>query len=170
MHACAFEQALRRFMERLKSEAKCPVMHRDQSLGREFLEGFHRFLRVHMNFATSGRFVSANGKQCDVDIKAVADLLEPGEIGSVAAVKNRAAIRRDYKSAKVTMQIREEPGSPVMAGRERNLQRAEFDHLPVIQLVHNLEAEIVYQISHAHRHDDWLVRCNAPQRAPVEMI
>ena len=73
-----------------------------------------------MNFATGGRFVSANGKQRDLDIKAVADFPEPREIGSIAAVKNSAAIRGDDKSAKVAVQIREEPGSPVVTRSKRN--------------------------------------------------
>ncbi len=164
------KQALRWFIERLETERKRAVMHWDQRLRTELEKRFDRFLRIHVNFAAGHRIVSANGKQCDLDVKAVADFLEPGKVSAVAAVKNRAAIRRDDEPAKVTMQIREEPGAPVMAGRERNLQRPEFDRLPIIQLVHNLEAEIVYQISHAHRHDDWLIRRNAPQRAPVEMI
>src|SRR5580765_8966673 len=118
MSADGPKQELRWFVERLKTETKCSVMHRDQSVRTQLEKRFHRLFWVHVDFATGGRFVSANGKQCDVDIKAVADFLEPGEIGSVAAVKNRAAIRRDHKSAKIAMQIRKEPGSPVVTGCE----------------------------------------------------
>ena len=64
-----------------------------------------------MNFAAGGRFVSANGEQCDLDLVAVADFLEPGKVSAVATVKNRAAIRSDYKSAKIAMQVGEELGA-----------------------------------------------------------
>ena len=53
---------------------------------------------------------------------------------------------------------------------QRNFERAKLDCLPVIELVHDVEAEIVYQVTYAHRHDDWLVGRNAAQRTPVEMI
>ena len=36
--------------------------------------------------------------------------------------------------------------------------------------MHNLKTEIVHQISHADRHNDWLIGGNFPQRAPIEMI
>ncbi len=107
-------------------------MHRDQSFGAEFLEGFHRLFWVHVNFAASGRLVSANWKQCDVDLVAFADFFESREISGVAAVKNRATVRRDDKSAKIAVQIRKEPGA--CAGRDdrserelrvRNLSRAD---------------------------------------------
>ena len=45
-----------------------------------------------------------------------------------------------------------------------------MDRLPVIELVHDVEPEIVHQISHADRDDDRLIGRDAPQRAPVEMI
>src|SRR6266699_2847517 len=53
---------------------------------------------------------------------------------------------------------------------QRNFERAKLDCLPVIELVHDVEPEIVYQVPYAHRYDDWLVRRNAAQRTPVEMI
>ena len=58
----------------------------------------------------------------------------------------------------------------MVTGRKRNVDRAELDRLPVIELVHDLETEIVHQISHADRHDDWLIGGDFPQRAPIEMI
>ena len=53
---------------------------------------------------------------------------------------------------------------------ERNFERTQLDCLPVIELVHDVEAEIVYQVTYAHRHNDRLVGRNAAQRTPVEMI
>src|SRR5438093_226964 len=41
---------------------------------------------------------------------------------------------------------------------------------PLRWFVHDVKAEIVYQVSYAHRHDEWLVDRNAAQRTPVEMI
>src|SRR5947209_19019399 len=53
---------------------------------------------------------------------------------------------------------------------QRNFERAKLDCLPVIELVHDVEAEIVYQVTYAHRHDARLVGRNAAPRTPVEMI
>ena len=123
-----------------------------------------------MNFAAGGRVISANGKKCDVDLVAVADFLEPGKVSAVAAVKNRAAIRSDHKSAEIAMQVGEETGAPMVTRSERNLERSELDRLPIIELVHNMEAEIMHQISYAHGHDNRLISRNASQRAAIEMI
>ena len=53
---------------------------------------------------------------------------------------------------------------------ERNSEGAKLDCLPVIELVHDVKAEIVYQITYAHRHNDRLVGRYAAQCPPVEMI
>src|SRR5450759_881037 len=123
-----------------------------------------------MNFPAGGRFVSTNGKQCDVDLIAVADFLESGKVSAVATVKNRAAIRSDHESAKIAMQVGEETGAPVVTRSERNFERPELDRLPVIELVHNAEAEIMHQVPYARRHDDRLIRRHAPQRPPIQVI
>src|SRR5207248_10114534 len=67
------------------------------------------------------------------------------------------------------MQIRQETGAPVVTGGERNLERPEFDRLPVIELVHNMKAQIMHEISYAHRHNNRLIRRNASQCPPVEV-
>ena len=85
-------------------------------------------------------------------------------------MKNRAAIRRDHKSTEITVQIRKESSSPMVTWRERNLQRPEFDGLPVVEFVHDVKPEIVDQVSHARWNYDRLIRSDAPQRAPVEVI
>ena len=112
------EQSLRRLVERLEAEAESAVMHRDQSFGPEFEEGLDRFLWIHVNFAAGRRFVRANRKEGDVDLVTVPDFLKPGKVSAVAAVKNRASVRRDNKSAKIAMQIGEESRAPVMTRRE----------------------------------------------------
>src|SRR4029434_67000 len=48
------EQSLRRLVERLKTEAKCSVMHRDQRLSAQFQKSLHRLFWIHVNFARSG--------------------------------------------------------------------------------------------------------------------
>src|SRR6266478_4264949 len=68
------------------------------------------------------------------------------------------------------MQIRQETGAPVVTGGERNLKRPEFDRLPVIELVHNMKAQIMDEVSYAHRYNNRLIRRNASQCAPVEVI
>ena len=106
------------YVKRFEAEAKCPVMHRDQSFGPEFEKGLHRFLWIHVNFAAGRRLIGANRKERDVDLVTVPDFLKPGKVSAVAAVKNRASVRRDNKSAKIAMQIGEESRAPVMTGRE----------------------------------------------------
>ena len=85
-------------------------------------------------------------------------------------MKNRAAVRCDHKPSEIAVQIRKKAGSPVVTRRERNLERPEFDGLPVVEFVHDVKPEIVDQISHAHWNHDRLVRSYAPQRPAVEMI
>ena len=85
-------------------------------------------------------------------------------------MKNRAAIRRDHKPTEIAVQIRKKPGSPVVTWRERNLERPEFDSLPVVEFVHDVKPEIMNQVSHARWNHDRLVRSYAPQCAPVEVI
>ena len=168
--ASACEQSLRRFMQRLKTQAESPIMHRYQSLGAEFKKGLYCLFRVHVDFATARRFVGTDGKQGDVDPVAIADFLEPRKVRAVTTVKNRAAVHRYDKSAEVAMQVCKKSRAPVVTWRERNLERPKSHGLPVIKLVHNVETEIMHQISHSHRHDDWLIRSHAPQGTPVEVI
>jgi len=58
----------------------------------------------------------------------------------------------------------------VVTRRKRNLERPEFDGLPVVEFVHDVKPEIVDQVSHAGWDHDWLVRSYTPQRAPIEVI
>src|SRR4029453_15959426 len=118
MRARGRKQSFRGLVQRLKPEAKSPVMHRYQSFGAKFEESFHGFFRIHVNFATGWCLISADRKQGDVDLVALADLLESRKVSAVAAVENRAAIHRDDKSTKVTMQVREKSRTPVMTRRE----------------------------------------------------
>ena len=68
------------------------------------------------------------------------------------------------------MQICQETGAPVVTGGERNLERPELDRLPIIELVHNMKPQIMHEVSYAHRHNNGLIRRNAPQCAAVEVI
>src|SRR4029077_10396139 len=122
------------------------------------------------NFAAGGRFISANGKQRQVDTEAVANFFEAREISCIATMKNRATIRRDHKPTEIAVQIRKKPGAPVMTRRERNLERPEFDGLPVVEFVHDVKPKIVDQVSHSCWNHDRLIRSYATQRAPVEVI
>src|SRR5207249_6645864 len=101
------------------------------------------------NFATSRRVVRADGKQRQLDLKRVANFSEPREIGSVAAVKNRSTIRSDDESAEIAVRIREQPSAPMATRCERNFEWAKLHGLPVIKLVHDMEPEVVHQVSHA---------------------
>src|ERR1700757_1914813 len=97
----------------------------------QFQESLHRFLRVHVDFAPTRRIIGADWEQRDFDVVALADFLEAGEISAVAAVKNRAPTCVDHKPTESTMEIRQKPRAPVMAGCERNLQAVERHALPV---------------------------------------
>src|SRR5262249_27948768 len=170
MGACRGKQSLRWFVEGLETERERPIMHWDQRLGAQLQKSSYCLFRVHVNFTAGGRVISANGKQREIDTEAVANFFEAREISCVATMKNRAAIRRNHKSTEITVQIRKEPGAPMVTGRKRNLERAEFDRLPVIEFMHNVKPEIVHQVSNAGWNHDWLVRSYAPQRAPIEVI
>jgi len=58
----------------------------------------------------------------------------------------------------------------MVAGRERNFERAQPYALPFIQFVHNVESEVMDQISDASRNDNRLIGRDTPQGPPVEMI
>src|SRR5258707_12319298 len=114
--------------------------------------------------------VGANRQKRDLDVMAFADFLEAGEIGAVAAVKNRATIHFDNETAEAAMQIGQKPGAPVVTRGQRNFQRIERHCLPVIELVHDIKAEIVNEAANTHRHDDWFIGSDSSQRSPVEVI
>ena len=157
-------------MQRLETERERPVMHRDQSLRAQFQKSSYRLFGIHVNFTACRRLVGANGKQCQVDPEAIANFFEAREISCVATMKNRAAVRCDHKASEIAVQIRKEPGSPVVTGRERNLEWPELDGLPVVKFVHDVKPETVDQVSHARWNHDRLVRSYAAQRTPVEVI
>src|SRR5436309_14904513 len=98
---------------------------------------------------------------------AFADFLKAREIGAVAAVKDRSTIRFNNETAEPAMKIRQKTRPPVMTRRQRNFQRLERRRLPVIELVHDIEAEIVNERANAHRHDGRMVGSHPPQRSAV---
>ena len=77
-------------------------------------------------------------------------------------MKNRSTVRRDHKPTEIAVQIRKKPGPPVVTWRERNLERPEFDGLPVVEFMHDVKPEIMNQVSHARWNHDGLVRSYAP--------
>src|SRR5215813_4250681 len=123
-----------------------------------------------MNFSPTRRIIGADRKQRDFDVMAFTDFLKSREISAVAAVKNRAAVCLDHKSAKSAVEISEKSRPPVMAGCERNLQAVERYALPVVQLVHAMESKVVNKCADPDRHNDWLIRGNSPQGATIQMI
>ena len=123
-----------------------------------------------MHLTPAWRVVGANRQKRDLDVVAFADFLEAGEIGAVAAVKNRTTIRFDNKTAEAAMQISQKTGAPMMTRGQRNFKRVERYCLPVIELVHNIKAEIVNKAANTHRHDDRLIGSDSSQRSAIEMI
>src|ERR1700760_4586750 len=85
-------------------------------------------------------------------------------------MKNAAAVDIDHKTAEAAMRIGQETRAPMIAGSQCDLDRTEVDFLPVIQLMHDVEAEIMHQISDSDRDDDGLIGGNLAQRSPIEMV
>src|SRR5436309_15534121 len=101
---------------------------------------------------------------------AFADFLKAREIGAVAAVKDRSTIRFNNETAEPAMQIRQKTRPPVMTRRQRNFQCLERHRLPVIELMHDIEAEIVNERANANRHDDRLIGSDPPQRSSLQVL
>src|SRR5204863_8799411 len=114
--------------------------------------------------------VGTQWHQIVFDLVAFADILKPWEINAIAAVKDGATIYFDNETAKTAMQIGQKAGAPVMTRRLRNFQCPERHRLPVIELMHDIEAEIVNERANANRHDDRLIGSDPPQRSSVEVI
>ena len=85
-------QARRRLIERFVAQSKTTVVHRYQNLRAKLLKSVHCFLRIQVNLAPRRRVVSADRQQGDIDRMPVSNFLEPGKIGAVTAMENRAAI------------------------------------------------------------------------------
>src|SRR5207302_9848916 len=79
-------------------------------------------------------------------------------------------IRFDNETAEAAMQIGQKTGAPMMTRGQRNFQRIERHGLPVIELVHNIKAEIVNEAANTHRHDDRLIGSDSSERSAIEMI
>jgi len=163
-------QTLERFFERLVTEAKSAVVHRDESFRLEFRERLHGFFRVHMYFASKRRIVRTDWQERDLDVVAFADFFESLEIGGVSTMKNRPAIQAKNETAEAAMGVSQKTRSPMMRRCERNSKRTELDRLPFIELVHDVESQAVDQAPDADRNDDGLIGGNRPQRSPIEMI
>src|ERR1700686_4897979 len=151
MDASGSEETRRRFVERFVSEEETSVVHRHQFSRAQFKERVDGLFRIHVDFAPGRRVVSADREQRDFDLISLADLFEAGKIRAVAAMKNSAAIHVDDEAAESAMQIGEKACAPMGAGRQRDLQRPELHFLPVIELVHDVEAEAVHEMAAPNR-------------------
>ena len=163
-------QALERFVKRLITETKRSVVHWDERFRVELVEGAHRFFGIHVNFARKRRIVSADRQKGDLDVVTFANFLEAFEVGGIAAMKNRAAIRADDETAEAAMSVGEKTRAPMMRRRERDAKRTELDCLPFVEFVHDIEPEPVDQTTDPDRNDDWLIGRNGAERASIEMI
>ena len=85
-------------------------------------------------------------------------------------MKDRAPADLDDEAAEAAMRIVQHPRAPVVARRERDLQRPVLVGLPVVQLVDAAEAEVVHEIADFERHDDRLIVGDLAQRLAIEMI
>src|SRR4051794_21506669 len=145
-------------------------MHRHQFFRAQLKECLYCFFRIHVDLASTWRIICADRQERDLDIVALADFLEAREISAVATMENRATVRFDNEAAKTAMQISQETGSPMMARCQGNFQPIERHALPVIELMHDVETEVVNERADAQWHDDRLVGSNASQCSPIQMI
>src|SRR5262249_60943283 len=88
-----------------------------------------------MHFARKRRIVGADRQKRDLDVVTLADFLETFEVGGVAAMKNRGAVRANNKAAKATMSIRQKPRAPMMGRRERGARRTAPRRLPFVEML-----------------------------------
>ena len=124
-----------------------------------------------MDFTAGRRVVAADREQRNLDVVTLADFLEAVEVGTVAAVKDGPAIDLDDKSAEAAVEIGQKSGTPVRARCQRDVDRAELHRLPVVELMHDVEAKVVHQVARrrsARRSADRPRRLR--ESAPVEMI
>ena len=163
-------ETLERFVHRLIAKTKCSVMHRHHGPRAEFCERADRFLGVHVNFPSRRRVISPDRQERDINLVVFADLAKPRKKRAVAAVKKRPSLNLDSESAKPAMEVGQETRAPVITRRERDLDRTKFDCLPIVEFMDDVEPEIVHEIPHPDRNDNWLVRCHPPQGASIEMV
>src|SRR5438270_7284205 len=107
-------EPLERFVQRLVTDTKSAIMHRHEHLRVQLLERDHRLLRIHVHLAIERRLIRADRQKRDLDIMAFADFLKALEIGGVAAMKNRAAVRADDETTKAAMCVGEKTRAPMM--------------------------------------------------------
>src|ERR1700730_2513359 len=85
-------------------------------------------------------------------------------------MKNNPIAGIDGEPAETAVQVGEESGAPVIARCQCHFERPEFHSLPVVELMHNVKAEVMHQIAHTNWHDNRLVSGHLAQGSAIEMI
>ena len=145
-------------------------MHGDHPACLQIEEGLDRFLGVHVDLASAGRVVGADGHQSDVDLESVADFLEAIKVRGIAAMEDGAPAGLDNEAAEAAMGIVQHAGAPMMAWGEGDPDRAMLKALPVMQFMNAAEAEVVDEIAHLERDDDGLILGNVTESLAIEVI
>ena len=164
------DEPLGRLVERFVAQTEGSEMHRNKSFCFELDKCVDGLLRVHVDISFRGGVVGPYRQECDFHRQTLANLAEAIEVGAVATMENRASCILDMKSTESTVRVVEHAGAP-MAGRgERDLQSAEFKGLPVLQLLHMIEAKTMDEAADILRNEDGLVAGHGTQRLAVQMV
>jgi len=157
-------------VERFVAEAEGSEMHWDKSFCPELEEGFDGLLWVHVDIPLGRGVVGTDWQECNFHGQALADLAESLKIGAVATVENRAPGIFDVESPEAAVRIVQNPRAPMPSRCECDLERAKFKGLPVLQLLHMLEAESMNEAAYILWDDDSLVAGHSAKRLAVQMV
>jgi hypothetical protein len=138
--------------------------------GAQILEGFHRLVGPHVDFAKGFRMIRANRQERDFRRDATANFFEAMKVRAVAGVINAPALVFQNKSAVTAVLVAQGARTPMFARREGDFPIVVGKTFPPIELDDPLEAEVEREIAHAPGHDaDFRVRQTA-QRWFMKMI
>src|SRR6266481_1717580 len=74
------------------------------------------------------------------------------------------------KPTKASMRIVEHSSSPMVAGRESDLDISDAQKLPRFQLVYSIKPKIMHQIPNPARNNNGLPGGNSSQSSPIQMV
>ena len=159
-----------RFVKRLEGQLEGAMVHGNQPLRLEIVEGLDRLIGPHVDLAEGFWVVGPDGQQGQLGLEALADFMEPGEIGGIARVINRAPAVLQDEPAPAPVFISQGPGSPVLGRNEGHLPVVVAEAFPPFQFDDAAETQTLGQGRAAPGHHGDLRRGDLAQRRFVEMI
>src|SRR5882724_572839 len=131
----------RRFVHVFKREAERPVMHGNKPFGAQVLKNLDGFVRAHVYVAEGFGPIGADRQEGDFGGEVLTDLFKTVEVGAVTGVIDFAALMFEDEAAVAAVMVAQHAGTPMFAGRERDLPVAMGKTLPPIEFDDALEAE-----------------------------